>query len=261
VAEAEVLRVQPQEMTQQAEAEEVVQAAASCLFVLEYGRAPLPLKLWVETVETEDTAKQSATLLAAEAEAEAEAEVQLLSFTAPKHGLVVLTCRVVLAVQAERDSLVVVLWVKMETLESMVTTVTSSKLQFNFMDKMCTEKQVKTMVQQAFNEDGGLRKKIKEDIRKEMKLAVLQVLTAFGVVIVGASISFTVYISGIRSDVDRLQEFAASGERFTAADAQILEERINNNAAAIRDVARREDLQRVEETLIRLDERLRNQGI
>jgi hypothetical protein len=94
-----------------------------------------------------------------------------------------------------------------------------------------------------------------------MKLAVLQVLTAFGVVIVGASISFTVYISGIRSDVDRLQEFAASGERFTAADAQILEERINNNAAAIRDVARREDLQRVEETLIRLDERLRNQGI
>jgi hypothetical protein len=126
---------------------------------------------------------------------------------------------------------------------------------------MCTQAEVKTMVQQAFNEDGGLRAEIREDIRKEMKLAVFQVLGAFGVVIVGASISFTVYISGIRSDVDRLQEFAASGERFTLTDAQILEERINNNTAAIKDVARREDLQRVEETLIRLDERLRNQGI
>jgi hypothetical protein len=129
------------------------------------------------------------------------------------------------------------------------------------MDEMCTEKQVKTMVQQAFNEDGGLREEIKEDIRKEMKLAVLQVLTAFGVTILGATISFAVYISGIRNDVDQLQDFADSGERFTASDARILEERIQNNTSAIQNVARREDLQRVEETLIRLDERLRNQGI
>ena len=117
------------------------------------------------------------------------------------------------------------------------------------------------MVLEAFNEDGGLREEIKEDVRKEMKLAVLQVLAALGVTLLAAGITFTVFISGIRSDVDHLEDFASSGDRFTSTDAKVLEERINTNAQALEGVAQRQDLQRVEETLIRLDERLRNQGI
>lgn len=126
---------------------------------------------------------------------------------------------------------------------------------------MCTQQQVKNMVQEAFHEDGGLREEIKGDIKNELRTAVLQLLSGFGVTLLVSIVSFSVYVAGIRNDVDQLQEFASSGERFTKTDAQLLKQQIDANSTALSDVARRDDLQRVEETLIRLDERLRNQGI
>jgi hypothetical protein len=122
---------------------------------------------------------------------------------------------------------------------------------------MCTKEEVKDVVYEAFNEENGLRHEIQEDIKKELKLAVFQVLAAFGVTILAAIVSGTVYLTGLRSDVDTLNE----ADYFTHTEARILEERIGNNTDAINGVAKKEDLQRVEETLIRLDERLRNQGI
>jgi len=126
---------------------------------------------------------------------------------------------------------------------------------------MCTQAEVKTVVREAFNEEGGFRDEIRHDIKTEMKLGVLQVLTAFGVTIIVATVSFAVYVSGIRSDVDALQQFTESEERFTSSMGALLEQRIQNNEESLRNVATGEDIKRLEETLIRFDERVRNSGI
>jgi len=117
------------------------------------------------------------------------------------------------------------------------------------------------MVHQAFDEENGIRTQIKADIKKELKLAVFQVFAAVGLTLTGGIIGISIYLANLRSDVDTLLEFASSGDRFTQSDALILSERVENNTEALRGVAQRGDLQRVEETLIRLDERVRNEGI
>jgi len=129
------------------------------------------------------------------------------------------------------------------------------------MGNMCTKEDVKMKVIEAFNEDGGLRDEIQSDIKKELKLAALQILTIYGITLITSAIAFTIFITGIRSDVDGLREFASSGDRFTQSDAALLEQRIESNTQTLKDVARKEDMQRMEETLIRLDERIRNSGI
>lgn len=117
------------------------------------------------------------------------------------------------------------------------------------------------MVYEAFNEDGGLRHEIQADIKSELRTMLVQFLVIYGISMLGALIAGTVFITQLRSDVDQLLEFADSGERFTATDGELLQLQINQNTDALLNVAQRQDLQRVEETLIRLDERLRNQGI
>lgn len=129
------------------------------------------------------------------------------------------------------------------------------------MSEMCTKADVKNMVYEAFNEDDGLRSEIKADIKTELKLAVFQVFAAIGITLIVSIISISIYVANLRSDVDDLQSFAESGERFTASKGALLEQRININEEALQNVATRDDLQRVEETLIRLDERIRNSGI
>jgi len=123
-------------------------------------------------------------------------------------------------------------------------------------DKLYPHEDITRMVHTAFNEEGGLRDEITEDIKREMKLGVLQVLAVFGVTTISGVIAFTVFVSGLRGDVDQLQDFA-NNQTATV----LLEERIQVNTEAIKDAATGDDLQRVEETLIRLDERIRNSGI
>ncbi|QDP67618.1 MAG: hypothetical protein Tp172MES00d2C118482111_12 [Prokaryotic dsDNA virus sp.] len=117
------------------------------------------------------------------------------------------------------------------------------------------------MVYEAFDEEDGLRSQIKEDVKTELKLAVFQVFAAIGITIIVSIISIAIYLANLRSDVDDLLQFADSGERFTQTDGRLLEQQIEGNTDALKEVARRDDLQRVEETLIRLDERLRNSGM
>tara|TARA_R100001143_G_scaffold63549_1_gene71779 strand:- start:6548 stop:6928 length:381 start_codon:yes stop_codon:yes gene_type:complete len=126
---------------------------------------------------------------------------------------------------------------------------------------MCTREDVKLMVYEAFDEEDGLRSQIKEDVKTELKLAVFQVFAAIGITIIVSIISIAIYLANLRSDVDDLLQFADSGERFTQTDGRLLEQQIEGNTDALKEVARRDDLQRVEETLIRLDERLRNSGM
>jgi hypothetical protein len=121
---------------------------------------------------------------------------------------------------------------------------------------MCTKEDVKSMVYEAFDEEEGLRSQIQHDIKTELKLATFQVITAVGITFLVAVISFTIYITTIKNDVERL-----NGDVFTQQEAALLKSEIDHNSEALENVAQAGDLQRVEETLIRLDERLRNSGI
>jgi len=121
---------------------------------------------------------------------------------------------------------------------------------------MFSEKDIKTLIHDAFNEEGGLRAEIKSDIKTELKLATFQVFTAIGVTMIVSIVSVSIYLANLRSDVNNLQN-----NQFNSDQASVLRERIEVNTEAIKDAATGDDLQRVEETLIRLDERIRNSGI
>jgi len=123
-------------------------------------------------------------------------------------------------------------------------------------DSTFNELQIKSLVQEAFNETGGLRDEIKSDIKNELKLATFQVFTAIGITMIVSIVSVSIYLANLRSDVDDLQK-----NEFNSDQANLLVQRIEINSDAIKDAATGADLQRVEETLIRLDERIRNSGI
>jgi len=117
-----------------------------------------------------------------------------------------------------------------------------------------SELQIKNMIFEAFNAEDGLRAEIKSDIKTELKLATFQVFAAIGITLIISIVSISIYVANLRSDVNQLKE-----DQFNTDQAARLEDRIDINTAAIKDVATKTDLQRVEETLIRLDERVRNQ--
>jgi len=121
---------------------------------------------------------------------------------------------------------------------------------------MFSEKDVKNLIHEAFNDEGGLRDEIKSDIKNELKLATFQVFTAIGITMIVSIVSVSIYLANLRSDVDDLQK-----NEFNSDQANLLVQRIEINSDAIKDAATGADLQRVEETLIRLDERIRNSGI
>ena len=120
-------------------------------------------------------------------------------------------------------------------------------------DNMFSEKDVKNLIHDAFNEEEGLRAEIKSDIKTELKLATFQVFTAIGVTMIVSIVSVSIYLANLRSDVDNLQN-----NQFNSDQASVLRERIEVNTEAIKEAATVDNLQRVEETLIRLDERIRN---
>ena len=119
-----------------------------------------------------------------------------------------------------------------------------------------SELQIKNMIHDAFNEEEGLRAEIKSDIKTELKLATFQVFAAIGITLIISLVSITIYLANLRSDVDNLQN-----NQFNSDQASVLRERIEVNTEAIKEAATGDNLQRVEETLIRLDERIRNSGI
>ena len=123
-------------------------------------------------------------------------------------------------------------------------------------DNMFSEKDVKNLIHDAFKEEEGLRAEIKSDIKTELKLATFQVFTAIGVTMIVSIVSVSIYLANLRSDVDNLQN-----NQFNSDQASVLRERIEVNTEAIKEAATGDNLQRVEETLIRLDERIRNSGI
>jgi len=123
-------------------------------------------------------------------------------------------------------------------------------------EKLSTNDDITRIIHTAFNEEGGLRDEIKEDIQKELKLATFQVFAAIGITMIISIVSVSIYLANLRSDVDNLQN-----NQFNSDQASVLRERIEVNTEAIKEAATGDNLQRVEETLIRLDERIRNSGI
>lgn len=126
---------------------------------------------------------------------------------------------------------------------------------------MCTPAEVKAQVYEAFDEEGGLKDQIMEDMKAANNATLLKVLSIYGITIITALIGFTIYITSIEHRVDELDKFADSGERFTQQDARLLELQIKANQAALTESASSQEVQELKEAFIRLDERLRNKGI
>lgn len=102
------------------------------------------------------------------------------------------------------------------------------------------------MVYEAFDEKDGLREQIRQDTRREIKLAAFQLLTAIGITLLVSIVSITVYLTTIRNDVDNVVD------RLNGP----LENRIEENEDDIGELATKEDLARIEAALIRLESKL-----
>lgn len=126
---------------------------------------------------------------------------------------------------------------------------------------MCSANEVKLMVYEAFDEEGGLKQQIMEDVEVANNRTILKALGIYGITIISAIVGFAIYINNIDRDVQSLQDFAKSGERFTQQDGRLLELQITANQAALADSASSQEVKELKEAFIRLDERLRNKGI
>lgn len=126
---------------------------------------------------------------------------------------------------------------------------------------MCTPVETKAMVYEAFDEEGGLKEQMMDEFKNEINRSVVRILLGFGVAFLTMVITGTVYVSNLQADVEDLNDFAASGERFTSTDAELLRIQIEANQAALDNVANKEQFDELKEAFIRLDERLRNKGI
>jgi len=126
---------------------------------------------------------------------------------------------------------------------------------------MCTKQDVEVVVEHAFNKEGGIKETMLVEYKNELNRLAIQGLILFGSALLISIIAFTIYVTTIRLDVNELQEYSDSGQLFSQTDGSLLQQQIDNHSKLLENVAKREDLQRVEETLIRLDERIRNQGI
>jgi len=126
---------------------------------------------------------------------------------------------------------------------------------------MCTEQQTKAMVYEAFEEEGGLKEQMREQNKADLNSSILKVTSGFLVVFISSLVGFTVYLTGISNSVQSLDDFAKSGDRFTQQDGEILQLQIKANQTALSNVANAEQFRQLNESFIRLDERLRNKGI
>lgn len=111
---------------------------------------------------------------------------------------------------------------------------------------MCTASDVKKMVYEAFEEKDGIRAEIRADTKREIRLAAFQLLAAIGVTLILAVISLTAYLTTIRNDVDNVMDLVSGP----------VNSRIEENEDQIRDLATKEDIRRLEATIIRLEGKL-----
>ena len=126
---------------------------------------------------------------------------------------------------------------------------------------MCTPAEVKTQVYEAFEEEGGMKEQMREQTMADMNRLIVKVLSAVGIVLLSAIISFTIYLNNMDNRLSQLSTFAESGERFTQQDGALLKLQIQANQAAVANSASTQEVKELKEAFIRLDERLRNKGI
>ena len=126
---------------------------------------------------------------------------------------------------------------------------------------MCTSTEVKKMVYEAFEEEGGMKEQMRAVHRSDINSMLVKLLGGFGLTLLAGVAAFAIYLNTIDQKVQVLEEFAGSGDRFTQQDAALLRQQIDLNTDALKDVARKDDVQDLKEAFIRLDERLRNKGI
>lgn len=117
---------------------------------------------------------------------------------------------------------------------------------------MCSIDETKKVLNEEFHKDGGMRDSIIEDFKDEINRIAIRGLIIFGVTIITTVVSFTTYIVSIDNQVQEHEKFISSGDRFTQLDGEILKQQISNTD---------EKINELKETIIRLDERLRNKGI
>lgn len=126
---------------------------------------------------------------------------------------------------------------------------------------MCSPTETKAMVYEAFEEEGGMKDQMREQTISDMNALIVKVLSGVGIAFISAIIAFTIYLNDIQNEVQNLQDFADSGERFTQSDADLLTLQIQANQQALAESASTREVQELKEAFIRLDERLRNKGI
>ena len=116
----------------------------------------------------------------------------------------------------------------------------------NSEDQKQNREQIKDVIYEAFDEKDGLRFQIQNDTRREIKLAAFQLLTAIGITVIITLVSLTVYLTTIRNDVDNVMDLINGP----------IDNRIEENEDAVRDLATKEDIDRLEEAIIRLDAKI-----
>lgn len=122
---------------------------------------------------------------------------------------------------------------------------------------MCTPDEVKQQVYAAFEEEGGLRHQMLEDVEAANNRTLIKILGVYGITIVTAVIGFTIYITNIENRVGNIEEISG----FTQQEAEVLRFQIQANQQAINESASSQEVRELKEAFIRLDERLRNKGI
>lgn len=126
---------------------------------------------------------------------------------------------------------------------------------------MCTEEQIKLMVIQAFEEEGGIKDQMLDDYRAENNRTILKITGIFGITLISSIIGFTAYLTTLSNTVSNHEKFLNSNQVFTQADGELLKLQIQNNSKTLSSVATSKEIDELKETMIRLDERLRNKGI
>lgn len=126
---------------------------------------------------------------------------------------------------------------------------------------MCTEEQIKLMVIQAFEEEGGIKDQMLNDYRAENNRTILKITGIFGITLISSIIGFTAYLTTLSNTVANHEKFLNSTQVFTQADGELLKLQIQNNSKTLSGVATSKEIDELKETVIRLDERLRNKGI
>ena len=127
--------------------------------------------------------------------------------------------------------------------------------------KICTQEDVRAMLHDVFEEEGGFKDRMLQAYRDENNKTIVKLMSIFGVSLIVSVIGFTLYINTIDNTVKNHSVLLGAEQRFTQQDGRLLDQQIKSNTEILKTIARKEDVQALKESFIRLDERLRNKGI